>query len=93
MRRPLDQVAPVNGNGGNPPATCGTPGNPCTQQCAYWDPRWVLPEGDDTVCVGQTKDAVAVCKAYSTADRRGALIVVPDATCTEESSSYHARCS
>lgn len=94
MRRPLDQsAASGNGNSGTPPATCGTPGNPCTEACTFWDPRWVLPEGDDTVCVGETIDAVAVCKAYTSADRRGTLTVVPDATCEEESTSYHARCS
>lgn len=96
MRRPLDPVSNSSSNPNpdptSPPTSCGGPGNPCPDRCEYWDPRWVLPEGDPDVCVGQSVAGTAVCKAFTSANRDTDPIAVPDAVCQEDEASYHARC-
>lgn len=89
MRRPLNESTPQTET---PAEACGGAGNPCVESCTAWSPRWVLPEGDNTICVGQSRDGTAVCKAFTSASRSGPLTVVPDASCQEEASSYYARC-
>lgn len=95
MRRPLGPVADQQNQEVPPtkePISCGTAGNPCPDKCEFWDPRWVIDEGDDTVCVGQSVSGTAVCKAFTSSRRDTDPVVVPDSVCLEDTASYRARC-
>ena len=87
MRRPLDAPTPAGVSPGA--VTCGGPSNPCAEECDFSRPRWAHAGTDPSVCTGSVAPANATCQAI---DSSNALISVPDSVCTENVSSYSARC-